>query len=133
MCQRASPSVPSATARSMNRVARATPSRAMASAGGFTRGARKVSMQCVRASIPVAAVRPRGRPSVRSGSQMATRGIMWGARNASFRPSRSVSRAARPTSLPVPAVVGMATTGATSAVILSTPPSMAAYRSKGGS
>ena len=46
------------------------PSRAMPSAGGFTAGAMKVSMQCAIASMPVAAVRSGGRPSVSSGSQI---------------------------------------------------------------
>ena len=44
----------------------------------------------------------------------------------SLRPSESVIRAARPTSLPVPAVVGIAITGATAGVIFGMPPRIAA-------
>jgi hypothetical protein len=46
--------------------------------------------------------------------------------NPSLRPSFSVMRAARPTSEPVPAVVGIATTGAMELVILEMPPKIAA-------
>ena len=49
----------------------------------------------------------------------------------SLRPSASVSSAARPTSAPVPAVVGMATTGATVGLMRGTPPWIAAYCSNG--
>ena len=90
-------------------------------------------MQCVSASMPVAAVRPGGSPRVSSGSQIAAFGIMWGAMKPSLRPSRNVISAARPTSLPVPAVVGTATSGATAAVIFGMPPRIAAYRSSGPS
>ena len=83
-------------------------------------------MQWVRASIPVAAVSRGGRPSVSAGSQTARLGIRWGEMKPSLRPSESVTRAARPTSLPVPAVVGTAITGATAGVILARPPRMAA-------
>ncbi|MNG02806.1 hypothetical protein D3C84_858500 [compost metagenome] len=61
-------------ARSILAMPRRKPSRAMASAGGLTAGARKVSMQWAIASMPVAAVNIGGRPSVSSGSQMATFG-----------------------------------------------------------
>ena len=76
--------------------------------------------------MPVAAVSHDGRPSVSSGSQTARLGIRCGEMKPSFRPSFSVIREARPTSLPVPAVVGMAMTGATADVILGMPPRMAA-------
>ena len=57
---------------------------------------------------------------------MAALGIRCGLMKPSLRPSSSVIRAARPTSLPVPAVVGTAITGAVAAVILGMPPRMAA-------
>ena len=76
--------------------------------------------------MPVAAVSQAGMPSVSSGSQMAALGIRCGLMKPSLRPSSSVISAARPTSLPVPAVVGIATTGAVAAVIFGTPPRMAA-------
>ncbi len=110
---RAARSPPSAQARSRLRQMRPAPSRAIASAGGLSRGERKVSMQCDSASRPVAAVRPGGRPSVSSGSQIARFGIRCGLMKPSLRPSARVSSAARPTSAPVPAVVGIAMTGAT--------------------
>ena len=80
-------------------------------------------MQCDMASRPVAAVREGGRPSVRSGSQIATEGIRCGLIRPSFRPSAMTTTEPRPTSEPVPAVVGMATSGGMSAVMRSTPPS----------
>ena len=79
-------------------------------------------MQWDSASRPVAAVSPGGRPSVSSGSQIARFGMRCGLMNPSFRPSSRVISAARPTSDPVPAVVGMAITGATAAVIFGMPP-----------
>ena len=101
---------------------RPAPSSAIASAGGLSRGERKVSMQCESASRPVAAVRPGGRPRVSSGSQIARFGIRCGLMKPSLRPSARVRSAARPTSAPVPAVVGIAMTGATAGVIRATPP-----------
>jgi hypothetical protein len=65
-------------------------------------------MQCVSASMPVAAVREGGRPKVRAGSHSARVGNRCGLMKSSLRPSRLII-AARPTSLPVPAVVGIAT------------------------
>ena len=88
-------------------------------------------MQCAIASIPVAAVSIGGRPNVSSGSQIATLGSRNGDRKPSLRPSSSTMTPARPTSLPVPAVVGIAITGATLAVIRATPPSIAAYWTSG--
>ncbi len=53
-----------------------------------------------------------GRPSVRSGSTNATRGIIVALRRLAFTPcSGDASTALRVTSDPVPAVVGIATTG----------------------
>ena len=79
-------------------------------------------MQWLSASSPVAAVSPFGRPSVSSGSQMARFGMRYGETTATFRRSSSVRSAARPTSAPVPAVVGIAITGATAAVMRASPP-----------
>ena len=59
-------------ARSIWPQPRRRPSSAMPSAGGLKAGAMKVSMQCAMASMPVAAVIIAGRPSVSSGSQIAT-------------------------------------------------------------
>ncbi len=101
---------------------RPAPSSAIASAGGLTRGEHSVSMQWLSASRPVAAVRPGGRPEVSSGSQMARLGIRCGEMKPSLRPSSSVRSAARPTSAPVPAVVGTAISGATLPLMRSSPP-----------
>ena len=95
-----------AVARSMCAQARSRPSRAMPSAGGLTAGAMKVSMQWAIASMPVAAVRNGGRPSVSSGSQMAVLGTRCQLWKPSFLPSSTMTIAPRATSLPVPAVVG---------------------------
>jgi len=86
----------------------------------------KVSMQCAMASMPVAAVSSGGRPSVRSGSQMAALGIRCQEWKPSLRPSSTIRMAPRATSLPVPAVVGTAISGATAAVIFGDPPSIVA-------
>ena len=126
MFRRASRSPGVAVARSMWRQARRRPSSAMPSAGGLKAGAMKVSMQCAIASMPVAAVSIGGRPSVSSGSHSATRGTRCGESTPTLRPSSRISTAPRPTSLPVPAVVGTAITGAVAAVMRATPPSMAA-------
>jgi len=79
-------------------------------------------MPCVSASIPVAAVRNGGRPNVSSGSQIARFGKRSGEITESFRPSRKLITAPRPTSEPVPAVVGIAITGAIFAVMFEAPP-----------
>ena len=105
---------------------RVKPSSAIPSAGGLYGAAMNVSMQCAMASMPVAAVRPDGSPTVRAGSQMAILGTndqLW---KPSLRPSSTITMAPRATSLPVPAVVGTAISGATLAVILGEPPSMVA-------
>ena len=80
-------------------------------------------MLCVNASMPVPAVRCGGRLSVNSGSINASRGIRCGLPMASLRPESMMMTPPRLTSLPVPEVVGMATIGATLAVILGAPPS----------
>jgi len=126
MFRRASRSLPSRVARSMCAQARSRPSSAMPSAGGLKAGAMKVSMQWAIASMPVAAVRAGGRPSVNSGSQMAALGIRFQEWKPSLRPSSTMTMAPRATSLPVPAVVGTAIRGAAAAVILGEPPSMVA-------
>ena len=85
----------------------------MPSAGGLNAGDMKVSMQCAIASMPVAAVSAGGRPSVSSGSQIATLGHDERRDHADLAAVvEDQDRAARPTSLPVPAVVGTAMTGA---------------------
>ena len=83
-------------------------------------------MQCEMASMPVAAVSAGGRVSVSSGSTIAARGTRKGDSNPSLRPSSRMMMAPRPTSLPVPAVVGMAMVGKVLAVMRSVPPSTAA-------
>ena len=50
------------------------PSRPTASAGGSMAGDNTASTQCVNASIPAPAVKTGGRPTVRSGSQIAALG-----------------------------------------------------------
>ena len=98
----------------------------MPSAGGLKAAAMKVSMQCAIASMPVAAVRPGGRPSVSSGSQIAERGSRCHEWKPSLRWSSVMTIAPRATSLPVPEVVGTAISGAAASVILPLPPSMVA-------
>ena len=126
MWKRASRSLPSRVARSMWAQARSRPSRAMPSAGGLTAGAMNVSMQCAIASMPVAAVRNGGRPSVSSGSQMAALGTRCQLWKPSLRPSSTMTIAPRATSLPVPAVVGIAISGATPSLMRALPPSIVA-------
>ena len=72
--------------------------------------------------MPVPAVSTFGNPSVRFGSQITAVGIMCGLMIASFLPLFMETSAARPTSLPVPAVVGMAINGGLFPVILGNPP-----------
>ena len=72
-------------------------------------------------------------PKVSSGSQIAALGMRNGLTIPNFRPSAKVISAARPTSDPVPAVVGIAITGATAAVIKDSPPSIKAKRESGPS
>ena len=71
-----------------------------------------VSRQCEIASMPVAAVKPLGSPNVNAGSQMARVGMIKGYSTPSLRPLFMLITAARPTSDPVPAVVGTAIIGA---------------------
>jgi hypothetical protein len=111
MFSRASRSLPSRVARSMKFQARSRPSSAMPSAGGLKAGAMKVSMQWATASMPVAAVRWGGRPSVSSGSQIAARGTRCQEWKPSLRWSSRIRIAPRATSLPVPLVVGTAISG----------------------
>ena len=76
--------------------------------------------------MPVAAVNAGGRPSVSSASQMADLGSRCHEWKPSLRPSSRMMIAPRATSLPVPAVVGIAINGAASSVIFVLPPSMVA-------
>ena len=63
--------------------------------------------------MPVPAVTLAGMPTVRAGSLMTTRGIIFGWKMMRLVWVRSsMITAARPTSEPVPAVVGTAMTGA---------------------
>ena len=90
-------------------------------------------MQCAMASIPVAAVSAGGRPRVSAGSQIATLGTTKGEITPTLRPSSRMRIAPRPTSLPVPAVVGTAMTGAVREVMRSAPPSITAKLCSGPS
>ncbi len=105
------------------------PSSAIASTTGLIAGDRKPSMQWPSASMPVPAVNLAGSDIVRSGSQIATFGSNCGPRTPNSRwPGAGWTPAPRETSLPVPAVVGMAMIGATGPVILAG----SAYCGKGG-
>ena len=67
-------------------------------------------MLWVRASTPVAAVMPAGRSRVSSGSASTASASRWGEKMIFFTwVASSEITALRPTSLPVPAVVGSAT------------------------
>src|SRR5438552_19037349 len=85
----------------------------MASEAGVASLQCSESMAWLTASIPVAAVKAEGIEKVRSGSTSATRGQIRGSKRFIFL-SRTVSVmiADGDTSLPVPAVVGIATTEA---------------------
>src|SRR5690349_3425031 len=90
-------------------------------------------MQCVSASKPVAAVIIGGMLTVRCGSKIAQLGIMLGAKKIVFLPvSGKVATALRPTSLPVPAVVGSAIIGGSGFVIFALPPLLSSYCASGG-
>jgi hypothetical protein len=90
------------------------------------------STQCVSASKPVAAVTLGGMLSVSSGSRIATLGNSKGEKNTVFLPvSRSVATALRPTSLPVPAVVGNAIIGGSGPVIFALPLRASSYSASG--
>ena len=87
-------------------------SNAIASHIGWNIGQTYDSIACVIASMPVAAVSNAGSPTVSSGSSRASSGIIAGAPSTTLRPSfGTVITALRPTSLPVPAVVGIAQNG----------------------
>ena len=71
--------------------------------------------------------------TVRAGSRIATSGMSDGAKMIVFLfVSSSVTSPARPTSLPVPAVVGTAISGAIGLVILASPPIASSYWLSGG-
>ncbi len=76
--------------------------------------------------MPVAAVSRGGRPSVSAGSSSAALGSRCQLWKPSLRPSSTIRIAPRATSLPVPAVVGTAISGATPAPMRSLPPSIVA-------
>ena len=81
--------------------------------------------------MPVAAVMNGGSPTVSSGSRMAALAIRNGEKITVLVPSIT-STVLRPTSLPVPAVVGTWRMGGTAAVILASPPLASSYCSSGG-
>jgi hypothetical protein len=113
----------SRTATGSDRAARRTASSATASASGWKPAATYASRPWVKASIPVAAVSRGGRSTVSSGSQIATRGMRNGLKMTVLRPvSGSVATPERPTSDPVPAVVGIATSGGMSSRTKRSPP-----------
>ena len=83
---------------------------------GWNVGAQIASSECDRASSPVPTVKGRGRPTVSSGSQITARGNIAGWNTMTLRwVASSITTPARPTSLPVPAVVGTVMTGAIAA------------------
>ena len=83
---------------------------------GLARTLQYGSINCVSASTPVAAVTLRGSDQVSSGSTTARRGSIPAERRLALtRCSGLASTALRVTSLPVPAVVGMAMQGAAGA------------------
>mmetsp|Transcript_13488 Transcript_13488/g.40156 ORF Transcript_13488/g.40156 Transcript_13488/m.40156 type:complete len:214 (+) Transcript_13488:491-1132(+) len=89
------------------------PSSAMPAAWGWYDGDEKASMECASASMPVHAVTSAGRPVVSAGSRMTRPGSMFAWKMIFLvLVASSVTTAARPTSDPVPAVVGTATHGA---------------------
>src|SRR6266540_4180451 len=110
---RASRSAPFRKARGNASTMRWMPSNATPSHKGWKTGDVNDSMQWVRASSPVAAVSRGGRPAVRAGSRMTSRASSSGWNSTALRRvESSVTTELRPTSLPVPAVVGTQTHGA---------------------
>ena len=109
---------------------RHNPSSPIPSAGGFTGEASTASIQWVIASIPVAAVNCDGRPSVSSGSQIESFGRNLALAKVSLRPSLMLITNPREASLPVPAVVGIAMSGATPLTSL-LPPCSGSYWASG--
>src|SRR6185437_3926965 len=98
----------------------------MASQIGWYTGQVSDSRQWVNASIPVAAVRDGGRLTVSSGSRIALLGISHGLKMMILRLSFcDVITDDLPTSLPVPAVVGIAMIGSYGPVRRSMPPAWA--------
>ena len=75
------------------------------------------SMAWVMASIPVLTVSALGKVSVKRGSRTAVLGTMWSSTMYTLRPADLLFRTETfDTSLPVPAVVGMAMCGACGSV-----------------
>ena len=84
--------------------------------------------------MPVAAVGPAGRPSVSSGSTKTRVASNRGEKMIFLTCVSSTEiTVLRPTSLPVPAVVGTAISAGTRSLMASAPPSMVAYRASGPS
>jgi hypothetical protein len=89
---------------------------------GVAPAATKLSTECTSASMPADTVASRGQLSVRSGSRSASTGRYFSVLIPPLRFSRlSVKTAFGVTSLPVPAVVGIATTGIPGSVTRSKP------------
>ncbi len=107
----------SVKARRMYRATSLAPSSASASEAGVASRQCSESTACDSASIPDAAVTGAGQDSVRSGSTSAIRGqLRMSKRFIFFLRAVSVMTADGLTSLPVPAVVGIAMTGSGSCV-----------------
>src|SRR5512143_672299 len=110
MSLRACRSWPSRTASGSARAAMRTPSSAIPSQSGWYSGDRYDSTLCVSASMPVAAVTDAGRSSVSSGSANTHFARSFGEKTIFFTcVVSSDTTLERPTSEPVPAVVGSAT------------------------
>jgi len=115
-------SAPLATALGSHLKMISTASLAAESVSGVAMVDTYASTAWVRASIPVAAVRRGGMPTMRTGSLMATVGVQRQSTMAIFTwRDRSVMMQNRVISEPVPAVVLMATKGGKGLADLSTP------------
>ena len=113
MQARAAMSAPSSQAAGSHSFTSRIPSSAIPCAIGWNTGEHQASRLWERASIPTAAVTCAGSPTVSSGSAITATGIIFGWKMIFLVWSRtSVITDARPTSEPVPDVVGTATTGA---------------------
>ena len=113
MWARAARSAPSSQAAASHSFTSRIPSSAMPCAIGWKTGEQYASRLWERASMPTAAVMRAGSPVVSSGSATTATGIIIGWKMIFLVWSRvSVITDARPTSEPVPEVVGTATTGA---------------------
>ena len=116
------------TAFSNDSCINAIPCKAMPSHIGCQFFAKKASILCVRASMPVAAVINGGKSMVSIGSAKIIFAKSFGAKSIFFWcVSSSAIMALLPTSLPVPAVVGMVIKCGTSLVTNTSPPIKSSY------